>query len=154
MRRLSVLLASAVMALTLIAFAVATGVSAAPKQQQPPPNNFYGALYIGDVSQTQSAVYWETGTSEASAKQAALNTCEQQATNCQLLVWVYNGWVALFQGTAQGGNNTLFYRWDRTEQAAVAGAMKNCQANATGCEQVGTWKTAFDPNKQTNGGFK
>jgi hypothetical protein len=153
MRRLSLLLVSAVMALTIIA--VATGVSsAAPKQQPPPPpNHFYGALYIGDVSQTQSFVYWETGTSEASAKQAALNTCEQQATNCQLWIWVYNGWVALFQGT-KDGNNTLFGRWDRTEQAAVGGAMKNCQTNATGCELVEKDQTAFDPNKKTTGGFE
>jgi hypothetical protein len=153
MRRLSVLLACVVMALTLIAFAVATGVSAAPKQQ--PGQKFYGALYIGTISQTQDATYWSTGTSEASAKQAALNSCEQKATNCRLFVWVYNGWVALAQGKAQGGPDPFLVtaHWDRTEQRAVAGAMKNCQANATGCELVETDQTAFDPNKQTKGGF-
>ena len=156
MRRLSVLLACGVMALTLVALTVATGVSAAPKQQQPPPpNGFYGALYVGDVSQTESATYWSTGTSEASAKQAALNSCEQQATNCQLAVWVYNGWAALVQGTAQGGGFALSASWDRTEQAAVQTAMSVCQqAGDTGCELVETDQTAFDPNKQTKGGFK
>jgi hypothetical protein len=139
------------MALTIIA--VATGVSsAAPKQQ--PGQKFYGALYWGDISQTESALYWGLGTSEASAKQTASNICQQKgATNCQLLVWVYNGWVALFQGTKNGAP-FQYFRYDRTEREAVAGAMKNCQANATGCELIGTWKTAFDPNKQTKGGFK
>jgi Domain of unknown function (DUF4189) len=150
MRRLPLSLAFVVMVVTLIAIAVATGASAAPKQQS--QQEFYGVLYFGKVSQTASDVYWGTGTSEASADQATYNTCQQAATNCKMLVWVYNGWVALVEGEAQGGGSTLTYSWDRTEPAVVDKVLTSCrEAGATGCRVVGTWNTAFDPNKPTTG---
>src|ERR671911_342879 len=97
MRRLSVLLACVAMALILIAIIVVPGASAASKPQ------YYGALYIGDVSLTENKLYWKTRTSKASATQAALNTCQQKgATDCQLVVWVYNGWAAFAEGQSPG----------------------------------------------------
>ena len=150
MRRLSVLLAFVVMVVTLIAIAVATGASAAPKQQ--PQQEFYGVLYFGKVSQTASDVYWGTGTSKASADQATHNTCQQAANNCKMLVWVHNGWVALVEGKAQGGRSSLTYSWDRTESAVVDKVLTSCrESGAKGCRVVGTWNTAFDRNEQTTG---
>jgi hypothetical protein len=152
MRRLSVLPAFVVMVVTIIAIAVAIGGASAAPKQQTPQQEFYGVLYFGKVSQTASDVYWGTGTSKASADQATYNTCQQAATNCKMLVWVYNGWVALVEGKAQGGRSTLTYSWDRTEPAVVDKVLTSCrESGATGCRVVGTWQTAFDPNKQTRG---
>ena len=150
MRRLSVLLLACVaMALTLIAIIVVPGASAASKPQ------YYGALYIGDVSQGESKLYWKTRTSKASAKQAALNTCQQKgATNCQLGVWVYNGWAAFAQGQSPGPVSPWWANWDRTDQGASQAALTACQADATDCRLLGLWQTAFDPKKKTTGGFK
>jgi hypothetical protein len=149
MRRLSILLACVAMALTLIAIIIVPGASAASKPQ------YYGALYIGDVSQTESKLYWKTRTSKASATQAALNTCQQKgATDCQLVVWVYNGWTAFAEGQSPGPGSPSGASWDRTEQGAAKAALTACQQDATGCKLVGTWLTAFDPKKKTTGGFK
>src|SRR4028118_434276 len=150
MRRLFVLLVSAVMALTLIA--VAAGVSAAaPNQQapQPGPNDFYGALY---VSNTKGALFWDTGASKAAVVRKASASC--QAKDCDLFIWVKNGWVAFSQGRAKSGRGfERFGRWGRTEKAVVAGSMRNCRLNATGCELVGAYERAFDPKQPTKGGF-
>ena len=150
MRRLFVLLVSAVMALTLIA--VAAGVSAAaPNQQAPQPgaNDFYGALY---ASNTKGALFWGTGASKAAAVRKASASC--QAKDCDLFIWVKNGWVAFSQGRAKSGRGfEWFGRWGRTEKAVVAGSMRNCRLNATGCELVGAYETAFDPKQPTKGGF-
>ena len=149
MRRLSVLLACVAMALILIAIIVVPGASAASKPQP------YGALYIGDLSLTENKLYWKTRASKASATQAALNTCQQKgATDCQLVVWVYNGWAAFAEGQSPGPGSPSGARWDRTEQGAAKAALKACQQDATGCKVVGTWLTAFDPKKKTTGGFK
>jgi hypothetical protein len=150
MRRLFVLLVSAVMALTLIA--VAAGVSAAaPKQQapQPGPNDSYGALY---ASNTKGALFWGTGASKAAAVRKASASC--QAKDCDLFIWVKNGWVAFSQGRAKNGRGfEWFGTWGRTEKAVVADSMRNCRLNATRCELVGTYETAFDPKQPTKGGF-
>jgi Domain of unknown function (DUF4189) len=148
MRRLSLLLATAVMALTLIA--VAAGVSAAaPNQQQPQPNHFYGAMYLGDTG-----VWWETGTSKASAVQAATASCEAKDTNCVLSVWVNNGWAVYTEGKVSGGFES-WSSWGKTEQEASADGLKACQdSGATNCQTRFTFQTAIDPNKPTTGGFE
>ncbi len=142
MRRLSVLLACALMAMTLLAIAVGTGASAAPK-------HFYGAL---DYSKAKSAVYWGTGTSKAAANQASYNNCHTKhgANDCLTVVWVYNGWVAVAQS-----NKFFDVGWGRTKQAASNTAVKRCQAGgAPPCTVSRTFRTAFDPNKKTTGGYK
>ena len=148
MRRLSILLASAVMALTLIAFAVVTGASAAPKQQAA-PKHFYGAL---DWSKAQGKVYWGSGTSKDAANRAAYNACSQMggATDCLTLAWVYNGWVVVAQ------SSKLFDTgWGRTKQQASNAAVKNCQAGgAPPCKAVISYHAALDPNKKTTGGYE
>jgi hypothetical protein len=149
MRRLSVLLACVVMALTLIA--VAAGVSAAaPKQQPPGPNDFYGVLYSSDT-----LLHWETGASKASADQAASALCEAANDGtCVFEVWVYNGWAAYTQGEMPDGTIRAWASWDRTEQKAAAHGIAACEdAGATGCKAL-TYETAFDANKRTRGGFK
>jgi hypothetical protein len=148
MRRLSVLLACVVMAITLIA--AASGVSAAPKQQ-PPPDHFYGVLYF---SNTQGASYWDTGSSKASANQAAYNFCQQVANDCEPSLWVYNGWAAVVLGETQGGKTWLGAAYGRTEQEVVNNALTGCQeAGLSGCTPAGTAETAFDPIQDTTGGF-
>jgi hypothetical protein len=147
MRRLSVLLACVVMTMILIAIAVATGASAAPKQQ-PPPNHFYGAL---DLSVAKDEVYWGRGTTKASANRAAYNNCRSWAANdCRTVVWVYNGWVAAAESQKYVG-----WDWGRTKQQASSNAVKNCQSGgAPPCKVFGSSRTAFDPNKKTTGGYR
>lgn len=122
MRRLSVLLASAVMALSLIAFAVVTGASAAPKQQAPQQQtkHFYGAL---DYSEAKASLYWGLGTSKDAANQASYNLCKKDgATDCVTIVWVYNGWVA----TAQSADN-FEAGWGATTHEASNAAVMRCE---------------------------
>jgi Domain of unknown function (DUF4189) len=147
MRRLSILLISAVMALTLIAFAVVTGASAAPKQQT---NQFYGAL---DYSQAKGTVDWGTGTSKDAANQAAYNACKKRgATDCLTIVWVYNGYVAFAESS-----KFFDVGWGATKQAAQDEAVKRCEASSGGatCKATGEWaRTDIDPNKQATGGYE
>ena len=145
MRRLSVLLASAVMALSLIAFAVVSGASAAPKQQPPrqPTNQFYGAV---DYSKAKGTLFWGSGTSKASVNRAAYNKCHKSgATDCVTIVWVYNGWVAVAEGSK-------FFNvgWGATKQAASKAAVKRCGA---GCKATTWGHTDIDPNKRARGGY-
>jgi hypothetical protein len=149
MRRLSVLLASAVMALSLIAFAVVTGASAAPKQQTPQQQtkHFYGAL---DYSLAKGTLYWGLGTSKHAANKSAYNLCKKDgATDCVTQVWVYNGWVA----TAQSADN-FEAGWGATKHEASKAAVMRCESRGGTC-QAGNWaSTDIDPNKQTRGGYK
>jgi hypothetical protein len=157
MRRLSILLACVVMALTLIALTVASGASAAPKQQ-PPPNHFYGALDVSRAKLSQGAPifgWYKTGASKASANRAAYNSCRSSgATDCQTRVWVYNGWIALAQS-----NEWTAFGWGRTERKALNTAVKNCRlgtasvGGGSACLPGGTAQTALDPNKKTTGGY-
>jgi hypothetical protein len=149
MRRLSVLLASAVMALTLIA--VTAGVSAAaPNQQQPPPpDHFYGAL---DYSEANSTVYWATGTSKDAANQAAYDACTKDgATDCLTIVWVYNGWIAIAEDQSGAGE----VGWGATKEKAQNEAVMRCESGGGTCQATG-WaqQTAIDPNKQATGGYE
>jgi Domain of unknown function (DUF4189) len=145
MRRLSVLLACVVMALTLIAFAVATGVSAAPKQQ----TASYGAV---DVAQATGKFYYGSGPSKDAANQAAYDACTKAgATDCVTEVWVYNGYIALAESSKFHG-----WGWGATKEEASNAAVRNCEANgAPPCKLVDYLvKTATDPNKQTTGGYE
>jgi hypothetical protein len=144
MRRLSVLLASAVMALSLIAFAVVSGASAAPNQQPPQPTNqFYGAL---DYSKAKGALYWGLGTSKDAANQAAYDVCTKSgATDCLTIVWVYNGWVAVAESS-----KFFDVGWGATKQAASKAAVKRCGA---GCKATTWGHTDIDPNKRATGGY-
>jgi hypothetical protein len=147
MRRLTVLLACVVMALTLIA--VAAGVSAAaPNQQQPPPDHFYGAL---DYSKAKGILYWGTGTSKDAANQASYDACTKGgATDCVTVVWVYNGWVAFAESS-----KFLAVDWGATKEEASAKAVKTCESGgAPPCKVLGTQQTAIDPNKQATGGYE
>ena len=149
MRRLSVLLASAVMALTLIAFAVVTGASAAPKQQTPQqqPNQSYGAL---DYSQAQDKFYWATGTSKEAANQAAYDACTKAgATDCLTRVWVYNGFVALAQS-----DQNFDVGWGATKDEASNAAVMRCESGGATCTVTGWANTDIDPNKQATGGYE
>jgi hypothetical protein len=134
MRRLSVLLASAVMALTLIALAVATGASA----QQ---NMFYGASYH---SAAKNAAYGELGTTKASAITASRESCEAAANDCTPQVWVYNGVIVVVQG-----KKTITYAPGPTVDAATASGIKTCEAPPnpdTGCKRtLVVVETAIDP---------
>jgi Domain of unknown function (DUF4189) len=144
MRRLSVLLVSAVMALTLIALAVATGASA---QQQ---GKSYAAVHQGN-----KAIYYGDGTSKAAAIQDSLRRCEAADTNCTGQQWVYNGWLAIAEGKDQQGRSGLAYSYGHTEQEAQANAIKTCKQPPpwTGCKGFDTYQTvAYDPNKPTQGG--
>jgi hypothetical protein len=146
MRRLSILLACVVMALTLIAIAVATGASAATQQQpQQQTKKFYGAF---DWSKAKGVLYWGTGTSKASVNRDAYNECHKSgATDCVTVVWVYNGWIAVAHNSKA---KIIGVGWGATKQAASNAAVKRCGA---GCKVIGWRKTAIDPNKQTTGGY-
>jgi hypothetical protein len=150
MRRLPVLLACVVMALTLIAIAVAPGASAAPKQQppppKPPPNHFYGAF---DWSQAQLTFYWGTGTSKASVNRDAYYECHNSgAKDCKTVVWVYNGWAAIAH---EARNDVVSVGWGRTKQQAANRAVKRC--GGPPCKKVWASKTELDPHKKTTGGY-
>jgi hypothetical protein len=145
MRRLVLLLAGVVMALTLIA--VAAGVSAAaPKQQQ---EEFYGATYgsYGDSTSPPNKVFFRTGTTKAAAIKAANNACLAVAKQCQGELWVYNGWLAFAQG-----KTSVSFGAGRTKQQAANFALNGCRSWDTGCKMGETWETAFDSNKETLSG--
>jgi hypothetical protein len=148
MRRLAVLLVSAVIALTLVAFAVATGASA---QQQPGATDFYGVLYWSDTE-----LHWETGTSKATTDEAASAACQDANDGpCELAAWVYNGWVAYTEGANPDGTVYANASWDRKQSDAEANGLAGCEADgATDCTTVDSWGTRFNPSKQTRGGFK
>jgi hypothetical protein len=139
MRRLSVLLACVVMALTLVAISLAPGAAVAQ-----PPGHFYGATYY---SPTQDQVYGGTGPTLSSAIQATSNRCQQDANDCAPQLWVYNGWIAFVSG-----DRAVWFSAGRTEQQALAGALTNCQTNDTNCTRGGTLDTWFDPNEPTRSG--
>ena len=149
MRRLTVLLASVVMALTLVA--VATGASAAaPKRVSPPPKqqgHFYGAV---DSSRAKGFVYWGHGTSKAAANKASYNACHKTgATDCQTWVWVHNGWIAY-------ASNPIFENvgWGATKEAASKAALRRCQNGVLQhCKVDYLWQTDIDPSKQASGGY-
>ena len=146
-RRLFVLLVSAVMALTLIA--VAAGVSAAaPNQQQPGPKEYYLVL---SYSPGKDCCFWSTGTTKASATRASVAYCKQQtkAKDCRLGVWVRNGYVAVAESA-----NTTGVAYGRTAQEATKKALTNCERPGPACKPVGTAKTALDKTQKTTGGYK
>jgi hypothetical protein len=151
MRRLFVLLVSAVMALTLVA--VAAGVSsAAPNQQQAQPRTkqFYGAA---DVSKAKARIYWGSGASKAAANRAAYGACSQLggATDCVTVAWVYNGYVAKAE-------SSKFYDmgWGHTKQRAFRAAVRNCQAGGAPPCKANWWARTpgYNPNKKTTGGYR
>jgi hypothetical protein len=133
------------MALSLIAFAVVTGASAAPKQQ----TASYAAV---DVSKAKGKFYVGIAPSKDAANQLAYKACTKAgATDCLTEVWVYNGFIALAQGS-----KTYGWGWGATKEEASNAAVTNCQAHgAPPCKQVRVVvETATDPNKQTTGGYE
>jgi hypothetical protein len=142
MRRLYVLLATVVMALTLIALAVATGASA--QQKQP-----YGVLYSSDT-----LLHWDTGASKADADQNASALCQGANDGpCVFEVWVNDGWAAYTQGELPDGSISATTSWGETEQEVTADGMAACQdAGATNCTSE-TFETA-NTTKEARGGFK
>ena len=141
MRRLTVLLATVVMALTLIALAVATGASA--QQTQP-----YGVLYTSDT-----ALHWDTGASKAEADQNASAACQDANDGaCVFEVWVKDGWAAYTEGENPDGTFSYWVSWGETEQEATTDALATCQAEATNCTSD-TFETD-NTAKKARGGFK
>jgi len=150
MRRLSVLLASVVMALTLIA--VAAGVSAAQTQPQQAKKGFYGVAYYSVQNET---AYWGVGASKTSANYAAYNECVARAFDCmpENNVWVYNGGVAI----VLNDDGESWLGWDETKEDAASGTLAACeQAGVPGCDVSQTFTTKLDPdpNEPTRGGFQ
>ena len=146
MRRLSVLLASAVMALTLIAFAVATGASAQQQQQQ---GKFYSVVFEGDA-----AFYFGDATSERAAFAASRRKCEAADTNCTARAWVYNGWIVIAAGKNEQGGFEYPMGMSKTKQQATANAMTGCRRPPplTDCTVIGSHRTvAYDKNKPGGG---
>jgi hypothetical protein len=144
MRRLSVLLACVVMALTLVALAVATGASA---QQQ---DKFYAAVYEG-----KKAFYYGDGASKAAAIEDSRRRCEAGDTNCKGRNWVENGWLVVLQGKTQQGGVGYVTSYGHTKQEAVDNGMKLCQQPPpfTGCEEIGSHRTVdYDDTLPTQGG--
>jgi Domain of unknown function (DUF4189) len=143
MKRLTVFLACVVIALTLVA--VATGASAAPKQQK---SHFYGAL---DYSKAKGALYWGHGTSKAAANKASYNVCKKdRATDCQTVVWVYNGYIAYAES-----RQFFDVGWGATKQKASNAAVKRCESGgAPSCKATDWWNTDIRPNTQATGGYK
>jgi hypothetical protein len=146
MRRLSVLLGSAVIALTLIALTVATGAYAQP----PDPIESYAAVYQG-----KNMHYFGDGTSKESAIRVSRVKCEEGDTNCKGQLWVHNGYLVVLQGKTQQGGVGFVYTAGHTEQEAVDSGMKACQQppSLTDCKVIGSHRTgAYDPTKPTQAG--
>jgi hypothetical protein len=150
MRRLSVLLASVVMALTLIA--VAAGGSAAQTPPPPAKKGFYGVAYYSFQNET---AYWGVGASKNSANYAAYNECVARAFDCKAEnnVWVYNGGVAI----VLNDDGETWLNWDITKEDAASGALADCeQAGVPGCDVSQTFETKLDPDttEPTRGGYQ
>jgi len=145
MRRLSLLLVSAVMALTLIA--VAAGVSAAAPQQQAPHN--YLVTYSDDTGVAYPG-YSSTGLGAASI--AAQRKCEAEGTGkCYGDVWVQNGYIAY---VLNGDETQLFWTFGHTRSQATSQALNNCGDVATGCAVSQTFKShPYDKALPTKGGY-
>ena len=140
MRRLYMLLASAVIATILIA--VAAGVASAGDPFL--DGGDYGALA---VSSSLGHAYTGSATSVTTAKKVAYNKCHEAAKtashylkDCQGAVWVRNGWVAvaleppLDPQEIQQGHVDPDYRevwgggWAKTSNAAQSKALNSCYA--------------------------
>jgi Domain of unknown function (DUF4189) len=141
MRRLYVLLVSAVMALTLIAFAGAPGAA----QAQPAPDEYYGAAYYGTQTDT---VYFRTDPTQAGAIQGASADCQSKNTDCQPGVWVRDGWLA-----AVYSDTSVYFGVGTDQQAAEDDAMQQCQADGgANCTVQGSDQTADEPGEHLDSG--
>jgi len=141
MRRLTVLLATVVMALTPIAFAVAPGAA----QAQPAPNEYYGAAYYGTQTDT---VYFRTDPTQAGAIQGASDDCQAKNTDCQPGVWVRDGWLA-----AVYSDTSVYFGVGKDQQAAEDDAMQQCQADGgANCTVQGSDQTADEPGEHLDWG--
>jgi hypothetical protein len=182
MRRLYILLASAVMA-TLIA--VATGVASAgdPFLDDATAGQEYGALAIapsllkvpGQAPNNASPeAAWRTDTNLTDAKKLALSNCENQGIaneryykdDCQGAVWVRNGWVALATEQLAPKGTTVPYRYKyayggaygETRNQAIGKAIDNCYKKDPQYEQcvfvdaVPTYQP-FKPNAHGGGAW-
>jgi Domain of unknown function (DUF4189) len=141
MRRLYILLASAVIATTLIA--VAAGVASAGDTFL--DGGEYGALA---VSSSLGHAYTGSANTRAKAIKDAYNTCHEDARkhpylyhkDCQGAVWVRNGWVAvalepkLDPQEIQQGHVSPDYEevwgggWAKTSNSAQSKALNSCYA--------------------------
>jgi hypothetical protein len=104
LRRLYILLVSAVLATTLIAVASSTGASAAPTQQK---EQFGAQAFARSVAREGEAFAF----SKRDAKTNALANCQARASqsnsylqDCQGAVWVRNGWMAVAWQESAGGS--------------------------------------------------
>ncbi len=157
MRRLYILLVSAVLATTLIAVASSTGASAAPTQQK---EQFGAQAFARSVAREGEAFAF----SKRDAKTNALANCQARASqsnsylqDCQGAVWVRNGWMAVaWQESAGGSPSTPAWGsgWGPTSDVAISHAQRVCQQQGgTTCELYSASRTpAFDPAAPTRGG--
>jgi hypothetical protein len=123
MRRLSVLLASVMMATLLIA--AATGASAAEYQnhqdQLGPDPEIYGAMWVSPSLQNS---YFDSARDLSAAIERASSECEREATDCAPGVWVKNGYAS-FAMDVSGAWGT---GWGKYAASAEAAAVAACEA--------------------------
>jgi Domain of unknown function (DUF4189) len=141
MRRLYVLLVSAVIATTLIV--VATGVSASPSPSPSPggAGQEYGALVTAFSLQQyeggghpELVGFWGHGTTLHQAKRSAVQDCWQTGNSkkyeptfkadCKKAAWVRNGYLAL---AVNVDPNSTGWAWAKTEAEAKRDAVAFCK---------------------------
>jgi Domain of unknown function (DUF4189) len=162
MRRVYILLASAVIATTFIAVASSTGASATPTQQ----GEQFGAMaFAPSLSSIGNGVDVEFASRKGAAKRAALADCQARGVShsnyygqdCQGAVWVRNGWAAVAwekEPSAPPYKVAWGSGWGPTSDIAIFHANELCQQYAgAACPNHSAHLTPnFDPNKPTKGG--
>jgi hypothetical protein len=154
MRRLYILLASGVIAATLIAVASSTGASAAGEK-------FAAIAFTPSLADASPG----EGFYLQQAKRAAIAECQHAGSvfpehyrdDCQGAVWVRNGWAAVaMEATLEG---PPFYPqwgwgWGDTQDTAETNALKYCRQDAHEECTINLWakSPSFDPAAETTGG--
>ena len=90
----------------------------------------YGAIAF---SESSGAHGWSYGLpTQRSAEQQALDKCESESDDCQVVTWFRNSCGALAVGTGNAYGAT----WASSAQAALDGAMSKCREQADECKSV------------------
>jgi len=156
MRRLLVLVAAGLIAATLIALVSAGGAAARAKN--------YTAIALSTSTVTTSS---GDASSLNGAERRAFRQCESIAYqgypdlyegDCELVVWVKNGWAAVaFESSIEGPPHAP--SWGRgygpTRPNARSVALQNCEAGAREpCDVYQLERTrSFNPSLPTSGGY-
>jgi hypothetical protein len=156
MRRLYILLASVVIATTLVALTMSS-VSAQAAEGP------YGAIA---VAPSIVNFHYDVDLTKARAQRGALANCRWLGSHlsdyrgdCQGAVWVHNGWMALaFEGTIEGPPYDPAWGsgWGRKEAIAIRHALRVCQRYAGESCKIDSQSVQvtsnFDPSLPTRGG--